>query len=513
MYPHGLEPEKWNQLMEYSVTRSVAKNTAIMMTTQIVTWVAGLVLLFFLPRYLGSKGYGELFLAMSIQAIFWTLVDYGSQEFIPKHISIDRENASSLFIHSASIRVILWLLSMILTIGLCIFSGYSWHLVLLILVLTTSNLWEGMSSLIRGCFLGFEEMKYPSVAAASRRFFLMATAVPALLLGAKEVVVVILMAASTLVSFLINAKYLKKILTIHFSIRIRTMVDLLKAGIPYFLLSFFGIVYYRIDAFMLSMMTPKSVVGWYGASSKLFDILMTFPLIFSTALLPVLSRQGKFEYNSMRNTTGKAIEYMVILGIPIAIALAFFAKDIVGLLFGLAQFSQSTIILQIFAAGIVLVYVDFILGGTTISVDRQRWSAFFSFLAIFVNVGLNFFMIPYFQKSMANGGVGAAIATDVTELFVMLATVFILPRDLFTRKLLYAVTKGLACGVTMALAILGGEALGFPWLAQVAIGSVVYGSSLILTKVFEPAEIERLLKAFSLKNLKGIFAQRSEASA
>jgi O-antigen/teichoic acid export membrane protein len=499
--------------MSYSVKKSIFKNTAVMMATQMITWVSGFILILFLPRYLGSEGYGKLYLAMSIQVIFQWVIDYGGQGYVPKEVSRDRQNASDIFAHSVVLRIILWLTSVVVSLALCVVAKYSWHVTMLVMILAISNLWSNLTTLLRYCYLGFEEMKYPSLASVLERSFLMLTAVPALLLGAREDVVVTLMAISTLVSFAVSMRFVKTIFPVHFSIRFQTLKRLASDGFPYFLWSLFGIIYYRIDAVMLSVMTPVAVVGWYGAAYKLFDILMFLPAIYSSALLPILSRQSKSEYNSMRNTSAKSLQFLLLAGIPIAISLVFFARNIIQTLFGQAEYGPSAILLQVFSIGMLLVYVDSILSGTVVAIDKQRPWAFVAFLAIFVNVGSNYFLIPYFQEAIANGGVGAAIATDLTELFVMVSAVFLLPKELFTRKLFGAVGKGILAGVTMSVVVLGGVRLGIPWVVQGFAGLITYVVALILLKAFEPKEIEYIAKAFSIKNVKRIIAEKKAAHA
>ncbi len=494
--------------MAYSVAKSLFKNTAVMMGAQLITWVSGFVLLLFLPRYLGSADYGKLYLAISIQMIFQWIIDYGGSGYVPKEVSRDRENAPRLFVHTALFRSALWLMSIILSLGLCMVAGYSWRVTAIVMILSFSNIWSTMTALLRSCFLGFESMKYPSMAAVVERSFLMLTAVPALLLGAKEIVVASLMAISTLLSFALNARFLKTIFRVRFIIRWDIMRRIVREGFPYFLWSLFGIIYYRIDAVMLSLMTPPSVVGWYGAAYRLFDILMFLPAIYSSVLLPILSRQSKSEYDSMRSTSEKSLEFLLLAGIPIAAGLIFFSHNVIQILFGLAQYGPSAILLQLFAIGMLLVYTDSILAGTVVALDKQRPWAFVAFLAVIINVGSNYFLIPYFQRVMSNGGIGAAIATDLTELFVMLSAVYLLPRHFFTKRLSTSLGKGVLSGIVMSLVIVVLAHLGIPWVIRAIAGPAAYAGSLLLLKVFDPHELDYLMRALSIRNLRQVMAEK-----
>ena len=53
-------------------------------------------------------------------------------------------------------------------------------------------------------------------------------------------------------------------------------------------------IYLWIDTIMLTLMTRSDVVGWYGASTQLFQTLMFLPVFVQTAWLPrLVSAFGK----------------------------------------------------------------------------------------------------------------------------------------------------------------------------------------------------------------------------
>jgi len=487
--------------MNYSIAKSIVKNTSAMMSGQVITWVSGFVLLLLLPRYLGSQAFGRLYLAISIQLIFQWLIDYGGANYVPKGVARDQshESVSELMTDSTLLRIGLWFISLVLTLTLCLFAKYSFTEIVLIMVLGISNLWTNMTTLLRECYQGFEAMKYPSIASIIERIFLMLTAVPALLLGAKEIVIIILMAASTLFSFGITLKYSKSMFRFNRSIRVEKLKKLIKEGLPYFLWSLFGVIYYRIDSVLLSMMTPDSVIGWYGAAYRFFDILMFLPVIFSQALYPILSRLSTSEYNSMKTTSQKSLQFLVLAGIPITWAIIFFAQEIIQTLFGLSQYAPSVVVLQIFAISIPLFYADFVLGNIVLALDKQKQWAVVAFGAMVVNIGLNLFLIKFFQSYYGNGGIGSAIATGLTEVFVMACAIHLLPKGMFTKKLFIVITKGTAAGVMMALTIIGTQLLSMPWIVQAAAGVIIYLVSLIVFITFEPEEIELITRAISIK--------------
>ncbi len=499
--------------MAYSIAKSLFKNSALMMMAQAATWVSGLVLLMVVARYLGSADYGYLYLALSIQTICQWVIDYGGQNYIPKEVSRKKTDSSDLMTQSMLLRMGLWVLSMIVTFALCLVANYSTRVIILIMVLVFSNLWVNLTLLLRSGYQGFEDMKYPSLATVVDRGLLTITVVPALLLGLRVTSVAILMALTPFVNFLICLRFSKKMFRLNISLQMDKFKLLLKEGFPYFLWSLFGVVYYRINAIMLSLMTPASVVGWYGAAFRFFGILMFLPAIYSAALYPILTRLSRSEAPSMISTSQKSISFLLLAGIPIAVGLIFFSRFIVQLLFGLKEFGPSAVIIQLFSAGMLLTYVDFVFGGIVLAIDKQKQWAMIAFGAMVVNIGMNYLLIPYFQTLSGNGGMGAAIATDLTELFVMISALFLMPSKLFSRKLLATCGKGVAAGVVMALSIAGAESIGFPYLTLPVIGLVAYVIALLATATFNVSQLRRLLAEISIPGFLKTFSEKRRASA
>ncbi len=489
------------------------KNSATMMGAQLVTWLSGFAVFIFVPRFLGSDAYGRVYLAISFQMILWSLIDFGAIYLVPKEIARDKGGASATVSEAASLRLLLWIVSLVIALLTGLVAGYTSHELLLIMILVVSNLWINMTSLMRDCFMGFEDMKYPSIGAVVERGFLALTVIPALFLGARELVVVVLIAASGITSFLISAKYSRHLFKFRLSMHLKTITRQFKTGLPYFLWAIFGMIYFRIDAVLLSLMAPVSVVGWYGAAYRFFDIVMFLPAILTLALYPIISRLSQSEGNAMIRTAQYGLKTLLLASIPIAVGFIFFAKPVIGLLIGLHQFGPSVIDLQLFSVGTILVYLDFALVNTVQAIDKQKQWAYAAFFAMLLNIGLNAFLIRHYQSSSGNGGIGAAIATDITELFVFFCAVYLVPKQLFDVRLAKTALKAVISGLAMAAVVWGGMQLGIIWIALVALGILAYGAALFLLRTFNERELELMMKAVSMKRLKSVMSEKGETSA
>jgi len=496
--------------MSKEIASSIARNATVMMGSQVVTWISTFILMVFLPRYLGSEEYGRLYLAMSVAMIAAVFVDFGGAYSISKEIARDRTQAPSIIADSIGLRMGLSVVSIVVLAVFAWAAGYGWEVRWLILILGVAKLWEGPLGVLSAAFQGFEQMSNRSIVAIVERVFLTAVGVGALLAGASALVIAVIMAISTMLSCAVAFRRVRRLVPRLPRVRWDRMMELVRTGIPYLLMAIFAVIYYRINAIMLSLQVPESVVGWFGAAFRFFDILMFLPSILSMAVFPVLARTSH-ETETVSGTAIKSLEVILLAGVPLAVGTYAFAEQIIGILFGAAGFAGSVGVLKALAPGLVLVYVDFVLVTALVAMDRQRQWSFVALSAIPVSVALNAFLIPYFQHRAGNGGIGSAIATNLTELCILVAAVVLLPREVFGRRANWRPAKTLVAGGCMAAGIAGLRSVGIPWPVQVVAGSVIYGGMLAAIRALHPDEIAFVRQSLSISGLRRLLApQRPE---
>lgn len=494
--------------MTTAAAHSVSRNATVLFGSQLVTWASSFILMIFLPRYLGSEEYGRLYLAMSLAMMTQVFIEFGGAFYIAKEIAKSPENAPSLIADSIGLRLFLSLIAILALFLFSVAGGYPPRVQLLIAVLSTAKLWEGALAVYMSTFQGFERMEYRSASSITERVALTAAAVPALLLGGDALIVAALMASSTFASFLVASHYLRRLVPVRPRIHWRSAWGLAKAGLPYLLMAVFAVIYYRINAVMLSLMATESVVGWFGAAFRFFDILMFLPSILSMAVFPVLARQAGTQ-SGITLTTERSLQVILLAGVPMSIATYTFAPDIIGTLFGLAEYAPSVAVLQMLAPGLLLVYVDFVLVTALVALDRQRQWSLVALAAIPVSIALNYLLIPVFQTGAGNGGIGSAAATNITELMILGAALLLLPKGVISRQSAGAALKSGAAGLCMAAVLWLLAGMHLLWVIQGAIGFGVYGVAMLALGGLAPAEKQLLRDVLSGRLFKrAVLSQR-----
>jgi Na+-driven multidrug efflux pump len=168
-------------------------------------------------------------------------------------------------------------------------------------------------------------------------------------------------------------------------------------------------------------------------------------------------------------------------------------------------------VLQIFSVTLILVYVDFILVNTVLASDKQRRWSFVALIAVPLNVLLNYLLIPYTQTHYGNGGLGAAVTTFITESFIMINAVALVPKGILRVSRIGVPLKGVVSGIVMLGSVLLLRSWAFPWIAQAVVAIVVYYALLLPLKVLNSAELSFIRAFFTFRNLMSTFAPSREA--
>lgn len=478
---------------------SIAKNTTVMMGSQIITWASSFVLMIFLPRYLGAEDFGRLYFALSTGGLIGAAISLGIGEFLVKEVARDRSKAGSFLANAVALRTVAWVLLFIIVIGYVRLTSDSQITLLLVIFSACATLLGSLAELGYRVFQSFERLKYRSVAIIVQQVSAAALSLALLFLGYGPTAIAAVWILTGGMAFGVVLLVMPRVVHVNWKITTSAWPMLLRGSFPFFIAMGLSVFYYRVDVMMLSAMTNDKVVGWYGAPYRLFDTFSFFPSIVGTAVFPIMARLWQESKDSYARTAQQTLNVTIVVAIPFAVILASCAKPIISLLFGLENFSNSVILLQLLAATLPVLYIDYIFGTLLSSSDRQRYSPVVAAIALVVNVSVNYFLIPFFQRNYGNGAIGAAITTLITEVAVSGMFFSLLPAKCFNTTNMSLAAKSIAAGGLMGLVVWLMEPWIQYWYLIAPLGVVVYMSMLFLTKAFSKREFEFLLRLTPLR--------------
>lgn len=240
-------------------------------------------------------------------------------------------------------------------------------------------------------------------------------------------------------------------------------------------------IYTHLDTVMLGFMASDIDVGYYNAAVRIKSILVSIVTSLGAVLLPRASyyvENGKME--EFHRITQKAINFVLIVSIPLMLYFTFFAKEGIYFFSGEA-YTGSIVPMQIIMPTLLLIGLTNIMGIQILVPLGREKSVLYSVVGGAVtDVVLNALLIPKYTSA------GAAMGTLIAEFVVFLAQLLALRKDAMEAfrsvhfgKILSAVAAGCVACLWVKLLNLG----AFPSLL---ISSVlffgVYGLLLLVMK-------------------------------
>ena len=483
-----------------SETKSLAKNTSILMASQLTTWGLTLLLMVFLPRYLGDVNVGKLYLATGIWAIVGVAITFGTDMLLTKEIARRPERTGELFSTAIVLRVLLFAVGYGLTWIVLRAVGYPPSTIYVAAIIGVATLLWQLGNVCQAALQGLEQMRYIAVGNVASKAVYAVISIGLLLAGWGVYAVAAVVALSALVNLAVQFVSLRRLHALPFSVSLAAAQHLLRAGSSYFLISVFLIAYMQVDIIIISRLVSEQAIGWYGAADQLFGTLLFIPTVFMTAVFPVFSRmfigtrelgpEAGQNLEALNNLLSKSFETLLLLSVPIGLGIFAIANPLVLLIFGV-EFAPSGPILAIFGIVLILTYQNMLLGQFLISIDRQNaWTVVMA-VATVATIPLDLALIPWAERALGNGAIGGALAFVATETAMMIVGFVLLPNGALNRGMI-----GRAARILLA----GGVMVALVWPVRnmfiaipIATGAATYVALVLLLRIV-PAEDMRLLR-------------------
>lgn len=248
-------------------------------------------------------------------------------------------------------------------------------------------------------------------------------------------------------SYVFNFVYATKFITLKKSGPYDFRVHM-KPILRFFAMSAATSVYTNLDVVMLRFMQGNTEVGYYNAAIKVKTILVTLITSLGTVLLPRLSYYVKKEkIDDFYRMIGKAVNFVVIAGLPMTIYFMLFAGESIQFLAG-KGYEGAVLPMIILMPTVLLIGLSNITGIQILTPQNLEQQVLNSIICgAVVDFLLNLVLIPRMASS------GAALATTIAELVVLIVQCVYL-KDII-KDILKAVS-GMKIVLAMVFGIVGG---------------------------------------------------------
>lgn len=243
----------------------------------------------------------------------------------------------------------------------------------------------------------------------------------------------------------------KKIPKLRFSFKPAFLKVILKESYPFALVVLLMTVYTRIDAVMIERMLPdgKYQAGVYASAFRLLDAGNMVGFLFAGLLLPMFSKmiKAKESISSLLRFSSLLLWAGVI---TISAASFFYSNEIMDLLYVEATPYWGLILRYLMVAFIAIGGIHIFGTLLTAQGGLKRLNIIF-LVGVVMNILFNYFLIKTMKAE------GAALATVVTQFFVLLAEIILVMKTFRLRVDIKAVLQMLgflSCLVSLAYLIL-----------------------------------------------------------
>jgi len=404
------------------------RNTGILSFTNIVNTGLLFLLSIYIARALGVIDFGKFSLAIAFSMIVFRFSDLGIGIMLKREVARNPSVAEKYLNNGISLRLISSAIAMMSVWVLVMVLGYPSDTAIAILLISFGTAATEISNLFISLFQGMEKMEYQAIStisASSAKFFLCTLAI---ILGYGIIAVCSLFMLSSILQMVISGVLTKKRF-----VRPGLLFDfdfwkkLIRESYPLAFALVFVMMYYRIDTVMLSMIKGEDAVGIYNAAYNILMGLAIIPSSFLPAVFPNLSRFFKESNVKLRKGFKKALMLMGLSGLTIAILGTIFAKDVISIIYG-ASYMESVLTLQILMWALLFLFMNNTVGITLNATNRQKANMFIVGTAVIVNIILNLLLVPVLTYE------GAAIATLITEAYVLLSGLLIITKVIYFEK-------------------------------------------------------------------------------
>lgn len=450
----------------------IIKNALFLFTGKGISAVLGLLTVSIVARSLGVANFGIYALALTVASIFAVVADFGLNFLLVREVAMNRDR-SSVYLVSVSLLKILLILPSILIILIISRLFYpSFPVRSAIYLAFMAAILFTFLQFVTSFFNGHEKMGYTAAILACHSALLLGICVTIVIYKQANVnnllfghIIAAGMMAGLAALFLLRVLPIRQ-LTFSASLCGQT----LRKAVPFGLFFLLGVIFFRVDIIMLSMMKGKEAVGLYWIAFRIIVAVELFPALFTEAVYPTLSRSFAESSESARLIIEKALRFMLLVGLPIALTM-FFLSDKIILIFG-KHFLQASKALRILSLMVALRFCAYVLGITLTASGKQKYRTMMAAICVAGNIALNFLLIPRY------GYEGAALAS-VTTAAILVAGYYLLVVKLVCPLHLFRLAFGptLAAGAMVA-AILLLQGMGV--VLAIFIGGIIYLAGLVL---------------------------------
>ncbi len=371
----------------------------------------------------GPNEYGLYLAIFNLCFIFQILNDLGIQAYNTRHISQHRYDIHDYISRIMSLKLALVLVYIPVVFVVALLLGYQKIVWSLILVMCLNQVFAAFLMYLRSNLSGLGYYLTDGLISGLDKFLLIIFMIFILWGGVLDVSILTFALAQsfTLIISIVAVLLilLSKGVKVGFRFTPKFHKDLIHKSLPYALVVILMTIYSRMDGVMLERLLDDDAyqAGIYAAGFRIYDAGNIMGYLFAGLLLPIYSvliSKGE----SLVNLAKPAMFALWTLVCLLVFSFVFFAEDLLPIIYTNLSPDYYPPLKYLMLALLTLV-LTYIYGTALTASDRLKKLNILFLIGVAINLFLNLYLIP------KKGAAGAAMATLITQLIVLLGQVYL----------------------------------------------------------------------------------------
>jgi O-antigen/teichoic acid export membrane protein len=411
-------PPWWLRFLPQAVGEKIGNSTGLLRILNNSGWLfferifrmgAAFLVAIWLIRYLGPEAFGKYSYAASFVGLLTVFAGLGLDSIVVRNLVGREEERGAILGTALAIRLAAAIVTYALTVTL-VYLVNDDRLIRLMVIVIAGQLVTTPFLVIDHWFQSQVQSKYVVWVKSFSTVIILAARVSFILLEFPVVYFAgVLLAENIIVAIGLVVVYrLRNTDKTRWQVRATLAREMLADSWPLIVTGLSVSIYLRIDQVMLEEMVGSASVGIYAAAVRFSEIWYFIPTAIAASVFPAVVRtreSGDLQLYAKRMQA--LYDVMTALGYLIVLPLAFFAVDIISLLYG-EQYIEAGSIMRVHIFAFIFVCLGMARSQWLLAENFTRFAMISTGFGAITNLALNLWLIPKY------GGLGAAWATLIS---------------------------------------------------------------------------------------------------
>jgi len=474
----------------------VLSNTTYLLAASVIQKFISLGYFVYYVRVLGPTNTGIFEPVRSIIPIALVVIDFALSTVLTREIARRPERAVAFVNNVLSVKVILAIVALMLTLGVnAVFEFDQLTRELLFLAGIVIGL-DMFTMTYTAALRGIQIFRYEAIGIILTQTATAAAGITAVSLDAGIVGLMIAFIAGSLV----NIGFMVMMFRRKFGTLPRLAWDgqlvrqFMAIALPILGAQLLAKLFTYTDRYLLLHTKGETEVGLYVAAHKAPFALEFIAGAFAASLLPAMSRAFIEAKDQLGRSLEQALRYLLIISIPITVGIFVLAHPFITKLYN-PQFSEATVPLQIMILALPFIFMNYPVGNFLIATNRQIWNTVNLGVAVIINVGVNVLL----QPALGTNGAAVAVLSSYGILFflglIQARRVAAVSLHRITRVFLQTIVAAAVMAVPLVLL----QKTFSPYFLVIP-GAILYVAALFVVGGIRRADLALLLRAIGRKS-------------